>query len=101
MDQQMSGPRYDGREWPDHGAEFEVPDWEGAELCAGGMAHPKAEERKAETATPPKDPKVEERKAEPEPEPKAEPKPEPKAEAEAEPPKRGPGRPPGSTNKPK
>jgi hypothetical protein len=106
MDQQMSGPRYDGSDWPAFGAEFEVPDWEGVELCAGGIAHPKAvvvEERKVEVATPPPDPAVEVR-AKP-------------AAAQAVPPpaavedseenlpmemrKRGPGRPPGSTNKPK
>jgi hypothetical protein len=104
MVQQMSGPRYDGTDWPDHGVDFEVPDWEGRELCAGGLAVPVAEERKVEIAAPPPDPAVEVR-AEP-------------AAAQAAPPpavaweegednlpvelrKRGPGRPPGSTNKPK
>jgi hypothetical protein len=89
MIQQMSGPRYDGRDWPDYGAVIEVPDDEGRDLCAGGLAVPVAEERKVETAAPPPDPAVEVR---------AEPA---LAEGEAEPVKRGPGRPPGSTNKPK
>jgi hypothetical protein len=106
MDQQMSGPRYDGRDWPGHGVEFEVPDWEGVELCAGGIAHPKAvvaEERKVEVAMPPPDPAVEVR-AEP---PAAQAVPPPAAVEQSEENlpvemrKRGPGRPPGSTNKPK
>lgn len=85
--QQMSGPRYDGRDWPDFGVEFEVPDAEGRDLCAGGIAVPVVEERKVEIAAPPPDPTVEVR-AEPEP-------------PVEEPIRRGPGRPPGSLNKPK
>lgn len=84
MVQQMSGPRGDGTDWPAFGAEIDVSDEEGRDLCAGGIAIPVAEERAAETAHVP-DARVELR-GEPEPEVPA---------------KRGPGRPPGSTNKPK
>jgi hypothetical protein len=103
MIQQMSGPRYDGSDWPGYGVEFEVPDWEGRELCAGGLAVPVAEERKVEIAAPPPDPAVEVRA-----EPAAAQVTAPPAVAEesdenlpVEMRKRGPGRPPGSTNRPK
>jgi hypothetical protein len=103
MIQQMSGPRYDGRDWPDYGAVIEVPDDEGRDLCAGGLAVPVAEERKVETAAPPPDPAVEVRA-----EPAAAQVTAPPAVAEesdenlpVEMRKRGPGRPPGSTNRPK
>ena len=36
----ISGGRYDGRDWPPGGGEIEVPDWEGADLIAGGNAVP-------------------------------------------------------------
>lgn len=48
MLEQRTGPRYDGREWPGYGGEIDVPDEEGAGLCAQGAAVPVAEER-AET----------------------------------------------------
>jgi hypothetical protein len=103
MIQQMSGPRHDGSDWPAFGAEFEVPDWEGPELVAGGLAVPVAEERKVEVAAPPPDPAVEVRA-----EPAAAQAVAPPAGAEEseenlpmEMRKRGPGRPPGSPNKPK
>jgi hypothetical protein len=54
MLEQRSGPRYDGRSWPLPGADFDVPDEEGAGLCAQGSAVPVAvkdadvEERGAE-----------------------------------------------------
>jgi hypothetical protein len=34
----ISGGRYDGRNWPTGGGEIEVPDWEAADLIAGGNA---------------------------------------------------------------
>jgi len=100
MIQQMSGPRPDGTDWPAYGAELDVSDAEGKDLCAGGIAIPvAAEARSVEPASP--DPRVEVRVVEepvapmPPPEPPA---PEPPAEV---PVRRGPGRPPGSTNRPK
>ena len=43
----ISGTR-DGAEWPAKGEEFVVPDTEGADLCAAGMASPVAEPAKPE-----------------------------------------------------
>lgn len=40
----VSGPRHDGGDWPRMGVEMDVPDWEGAELCASGLAVPVVEE---------------------------------------------------------
>lgn len=45
----VSGPRHDGREWPRIGGEIDVPDWEGADLCASRIAEP-VKEDKVETA---------------------------------------------------
>ena len=42
MLEQRSGPRYDGRTWPPVGEDFDVPDDEGAGLCAQGSAVPVA-----------------------------------------------------------
>lgn len=39
---EISGLR-DGALWPARGAEVEVPDAEGAEMCAAGMAEPVAD----------------------------------------------------------
>ncbi len=36
----ISGGRGDGTEWPRVGGEIEVPDPEGADLCAAGLAVP-------------------------------------------------------------
>jgi hypothetical protein len=62
MIEQRSGGRYDGRAWPAVGVDFDVPDEEGAGLCAQGSAIPVAvkdadvEERGAESpAEPPED----------------------------------------------
>lgn len=49
----VSGFR-DGSPWPGKGGEIVVPDVEGAELCAQGMAEPVAEVPKAESASAPK-----------------------------------------------
>ena len=42
MIEQRSGGRYDGRTWPPVGEDFDVPDEEGAGLCAQGSAIPVA-----------------------------------------------------------
>jgi len=42
MIEQRSGGRYDGRAWPPVGEDFDVPDEEGAGLCAQGSAIPVA-----------------------------------------------------------
>jgi hypothetical protein len=42
MLEHRSGPRYDGRSWPLVGVDFDVPDDEGAGLCAQGSAIPVA-----------------------------------------------------------
>ena len=62
MIEQRSGGRYDGRAWPAVGVDFDVPDEEGAGLCAQGSAIPVAvkdadvETRAAESpAEPPED----------------------------------------------
>jgi hypothetical protein len=39
---EKTGPRYDTRSWPAAGAEIDVPDDEGAALCAQGDAAPVA-----------------------------------------------------------
>jgi len=49
----MSGTR-NGEDWPPQGAEMEVSDSEGAQLCAGGLAEPVAEPEKVEKAVAPK-----------------------------------------------
>lgn len=61
MKTQIAGPR-DGADWPSIGGELDVPDDEGAALCANGMAEPVAVEEKSEKATPRK--KAETRKSE-------------------------------------
>lgn len=48
----LSGLR-DGAPWPARGEEIVVPDAEGAELCANGMAEPIAAPEKRETAVAP------------------------------------------------
>lgn len=48
MKHEVSGTR-DGEPWPPIGGEITVPDEEGAELCASGMAVPVAERAKPET----------------------------------------------------
>lgn len=40
---EKTGPRYDGRMWPYPGGEIDVPDEEGAALCAQGDAAPVAQ----------------------------------------------------------
>ena len=50
MVEQRSGPRHDGRMWPNPGDELDVDDEEGADVCAAGWAVPV-----------PSDPKVEKR----------------------------------------
>lgn len=98
MAQQMSGLRYDGREWPPYGGTIEVSAAEAAELChtATGsstpIAVPVVEERKTETADAPEDVTVEKREKLP----TLPPRPStavPDADTPEEP-KRGPGRPP-------
>ena len=42
MTEHRSGGRYDGRAWPPVGEDFDVPDEEGAGLCAQGSAVPVA-----------------------------------------------------------
>lgn len=49
----ISGGRGDLTEWPDPGVPFHVSDEEGAQLCAGGMAYPVAEESYTETRSDP------------------------------------------------
>jgi hypothetical protein len=45
----ISGGRGDLTEWPDPHVPFEVDDAEGAQLCAGGLAYPVAEDAPVET----------------------------------------------------
>lgn len=52
MKLQISGTR-DGQEWPAKGGEVELPDEEGAQLCASGLAEPLTDGNEPETATPP------------------------------------------------
>jgi hypothetical protein len=47
----ISGNR-DGEPWPARGGLIELPDAEGAELCASGSAEPVASERPPERAVP-------------------------------------------------
>jgi hypothetical protein len=109
MAQQMSGRRYDGREWPPYGGTIEVSAEEAAELChtsAGSstpIAVPVVEARKVETADAPEDPKVEARaeraveaKAEAAAAVSAPPPAPPVSHAPPEPVRRAPGRPPKS-----
>jgi hypothetical protein len=49
----LTGTR-NGVDWPARGEEFEVPDEEGRELCASGIAEPVKEDPKTEKATAPK-----------------------------------------------
>jgi hypothetical protein len=49
----ISGGRGDLTEWPDPGVPFWVDDAEGAQLCAGGMAYPVAEEPLTEVRSDP------------------------------------------------
>lgn len=53
MKRQISGTR-DGLDWPAPGEPMDVPDAEGADLCALGMAEPVAEPARAERAVAPK-----------------------------------------------
>lgn len=48
----VSGTR-NGRRWPRRGQVAEVPDAEGAKLCAVGLAEPVAERKQAETTVAP------------------------------------------------
>lgn len=55
MKADISGSR-NGKPWPGRGETTEVPDGEGADLCAAGLAEPVADRKgKVETATPPAD----------------------------------------------
>jgi hypothetical protein len=55
MTEHRSGGRYDGREWPRVGEDFDVPDEEGAGLCAQGSAVPVAvKDAGVEERVPPK-----------------------------------------------
>ena len=46
---EKTGPRYDGRMWPYPGGEIDVPDDEGAALCAQGDAAPVAQQAPVES----------------------------------------------------
>jgi len=48
---QLTGTR-NGVRWPAPGGEVTLPDNEGADLCAAGLAEPVAERAQPETATP-------------------------------------------------
>jgi hypothetical protein len=85
MNVEISGT-HNGRPWPTRGAVAEVPDAQGAKLCAAGMAAPVAEATRTETATPP----PAETSEQPEPETTQTPEEETRP---AEPVKRGRGRP--------
>jgi hypothetical protein len=55
MTEHRSGGRYDGRTWPPVGEDFDVPDEEGAGLCAQGSAVPVAvKDAGVEERVPPK-----------------------------------------------
>lgn len=45
---ELSGDR-DGRPWPARGEEVDLPDDEGALMCANGYAEPVAERKRPET----------------------------------------------------
>ena len=49
---QLTGTR-NGVRWPAPGGEVTLPDNEGADLCAAGLAEPVAEQSQPETATAP------------------------------------------------
>lgn len=54
MSVEKTGPRYDTRSWPGPGGEIDVPDEEGAALCARGDATPVAKpDADVETRTDP------------------------------------------------
>lgn len=53
MFHQMSSGRHDGRVWPAPGVDFEVPDWEGRDLVAGGNAVMVSDKPTAAYETPP------------------------------------------------
>jgi len=53
MRYKISGGRGDLTEWPDPGVPFWVDDDEGAQLCAGGLAYPVAEDAPVETRADP------------------------------------------------
>jgi hypothetical protein len=66
MKADISGAR-NGRPWPRRGDTIDVPDGEGADLCAAGIAEPVADKgRKTETATPADDAEKREEPQEPE-----------------------------------
>lgn len=72
MKADISGSR-NGKPWPRRGETIDVPDAEGADLCASGIAEPVASKaRSVETATPDDD---SEQRQEPEKKPDAEQKP--------------------------
>ncbi|HQV83798.1 MAG TPA: hypothetical protein PLX57_11895 [Ornithinibacter sp.] len=50
---QLTGTR-NGVRWPAPGGEVTLPDNEGADLCAAGLAEPVAEQSQPETATAPR-----------------------------------------------
>ena len=77
----VSGSR-NGQPWPAFGEVAELPDDEGAELCARGFAEPVAEKPKAEKAVAPDDAEQRSRSAG-----------EPLTTETAEPVRRSPGRP--------
>ncbi|MFF4347535.1 hypothetical protein [Streptomyces sp. NPDC001530] len=52
MKLQISGTR-DGQEWPAKGGEVDLPDDEGAQLCASGLAEPLADGNEPENAAAP------------------------------------------------
>lgn len=80
----VSGTR-NGQPWPARGETLDLPDDEGAQMCASGMAEPVAEHDKAEKAVPAE---TAEKRAEPE-------KTDDKGgdKGDSQPAKRGPGRP--------
>jgi len=53
MKTQITGTR-NGVRWPAPGGEVSLPDNEGADLCAQGLAEPVAERAKPEAATAPR-----------------------------------------------
>ena len=77
----ISGGRADGRDWPPAGAELDLSDGEGMDLCAARLARPVAVAAPVETAVP--EPAAVETRAEPDPEPDPEPAPVPVVERPA------------------
>ncbi len=53
MKTQITGTR-NAQRWPAPGGEVTLPDNEGADLCAAGLAEPVAERAQPETATAPR-----------------------------------------------